>query len=98
MCGCVAWLPLAARRASAAAAPAPTPLAPHAALLPALQCPSLPGLKEGENEAEWLVDLTTQVRSILLPGMCFHLIGWRDLLEMARFFGPLLSGACWLPV
>ena len=26
------------------------------------RCPSLPGLKEGENEAEWLVDLTTQVR------------------------------------
>ncbi|PSC74385.1 P-loop containing nucleoside triphosphate hydrolase isoform B [Micractinium conductrix] len=24
------------------------------------QCPSVPGLKEGENEAEWLVDLTTQ--------------------------------------
>lgn len=25
------------------------------------QCPCLAGLKEGENEAEWLVDLTTQV-------------------------------------
>ncbi len=24
------------------------------------QCPSLEGLKEGENEAEWIVDLTTQ--------------------------------------
>lgn len=24
------------------------------------QCPSLDGLKEGENEAEWIVDLTTQ--------------------------------------
>ncbi len=27
------------------------------------QCPCLAGLKEGENEAEWLVDLTTQVGS-----------------------------------
>jgi hypothetical protein len=23
-------------------------------------CPALPGLKEGENEAEWIVDLTVQ--------------------------------------
>lgn len=30
------------------------------------QCPCLAGLKEGENEAEWLVDLTTQV-GVALP-------------------------------
>ena len=26
------------------------------------QCPGVAGLQEGENEAEWLVDLTTQAR------------------------------------
>jgi len=29
------------------------------------RCPSLPGLKEGENAAEWIVDLTTQASFLL---------------------------------
>lgn len=33
----------------------------HGPLLSSPQCPSLLGLQQGENEAEWLVDLTTQV-------------------------------------
>ena len=26
-----------------------------------IQCPEVPGMKEGDNLAEWIVDLTTQV-------------------------------------
>jgi hypothetical protein len=35
------------------------------------QCPSVEGLKEGENEAEWIVDLTTQVGRYEQP--CQHI-------------------------
>lgn len=34
------------------------------------RCPSLPGLREGENEAEWLVDLTTQARGSGRCALC----------------------------